>query len=250
MEFQGILKTRFRKLAYILSAVLLIVIIIIPAILFIEIRNVSNRVYNYQRGLSKLSASFSSINDVIDQRFAKLSSAELLLDNTNRILSTVYFGTADIDEQVEARDFTAFSIQYDDEFYLITAGHNIEMDGERYKNFKFKANNSKSWITPELLDYKSDYKNNQDYAIFYSENLITMGLIPAKSGEDLIPQYVLGNLERNLNLIKRYNDAKPGESGSPILNSKCHVIGLMIKNDGTYTPVEVVLDALASLPEK
>ncbi|MCL5070161.1 MAG: hypothetical protein M1308_04590 [Actinobacteria bacterium] len=240
----------YKKPGYILSAVFLVVIIIISTILFIEIKNSSNLVYNYQKDLSNLSASFSGISKVIDQRFAKLSSAELLLNDTNRILSTVYFGTADTDVREEARDFTAFSMLYNDEFYLITAGHSIEIDGERYKNFKFKANNSKSWIRPELLDYKSDYKNNLDYAIFYSENIITMGLIPAKPDEDLTPQYVLGNLENNLNLIKRYSDARQGESGSPILNSRCHVIGLMIKNDGNYTPIQVVLDALANLPEK
>lgn len=239
----------YKKPGYILSAVFLVIIIIISTALFIEIKNASNLVYNYQRDLSKLSASFSDISKVIDQRFAKLSSAELLLNNTNEILSTVYFGTADTDVREEARDFTAFSMLYNDEFYLITAGHSIEMDGERYKNFKFKANNGMSWIRPELLDYKSDYKNNLDYAIFYSEN-ITMGLIPAKSDEDLAPRYVLGNLERNLNLIKRYSNAIQGESGSPILNSKCHVVGLMIKSDGNYTPIQVVLDALANLPEK
>ncbi|MHB8277991.1 MAG: hypothetical protein ACYDIA_10120 [Candidatus Humimicrobiaceae bacterium] len=213
-------------------------------------RRASNRINYYSQEISNLSNSFAGIDEAINQRFAKLSSAELLLNNTNKILSTVYFGTADIGEHEEAKDFTAFAMLYENEFYLITAGHCIEMDGEKYENFKFKANKSKSWIMPELLDYKSNYKNNLDYAIFYSRHPINMGLIPAKLGEDMTPQYVLGNLERGLNLVKRYSDAKEGESGSPILNSSCHVIGLMIKKDGTYTPIEVVLNALASLPGK
>ena len=138
------------------------------------------------------------------------------MNNTNRILSTVYFGTADSDRKEEARDFTAFAIQYEDDFYLITAGHCIEMDGEKYKNFKFKANNKNTWIKPELIKYENDYENNIDYAVFYQKNLVNMGLIAAGHGEDLTPQYVLGNTERDLNLIKRYQGAIKGESGSPI----------------------------------
>jgi len=169
------------------------------------------------------------------------------MNNTNRILTTVYFGTADIGQKEQAKDFTAFSMIYNEKFYVITAGHCVEMDGEKYSNWKFKSNKGAGWITPELLGYKSDYRNNIDYAIFYQDGLITTGLIPAKPGEDMAPQYVLGNLERGLNLVKRYNDAKEGESGSPILNSSCHVVGIMIKKGGTYTPVEIVLEALSNL---
>ena len=124
------------------------------------------------------------------------------------------------------------------------------MDGEKYENFKFKSNKSAGWITPKLLDYKNDYQNNLDYAIFYLKNPVNMGLIPAKTGEDMKPQYVLGNIDRGLNLVKRYKEAKEGESGSPILNSSCHVMGLMIKSDGSYTPISAVLDALSRLPLK
>ena len=74
-----------------------------------------------------------------------------------------------------------------------------------------------------------------------------MGLIPAAPEEEITPQYVLGNLERGLNLVKRYKDAKEGESGSPVLNSKCHVIGIMIKKNGAYTPIQVVLKALDTI---
>ena len=128
-------------------------------------------------------------------------------------------------------------------FYIITAGHCVEIDDIKYKNFKFKSNSRFNWIYPDLLDYKNDYQNNNDYAIFYDTN-VSMGLIPAESNEDLTPQYVLGNIDRNLNIIKRYKDAKEGESGSPILNSKCHVIGVMIKKGGGFTPIQIVLEIL------
>ncbi|MBN1298524.1 MAG: hypothetical protein JW997_02440 [Actinobacteria bacterium] len=206
-----------------------------------------DKINYYGSEISRLSDSVSELGVSIDERLVQKSSAELLMNNTNRILSTVYFGTADIGEQKEAKDFTAFSLIYNEKFYIITAGHCIEMDSEKYSNWKFKSNKSNAWIEPELLDYKSDYKNNIDYAIFYQEKLVTTGLIPAKPGENMTPQYVIGNLEKNLNLIKRYSDAREGESGSPILNSSCHVIGLMIKKGGIYTPVEIVLDALEAI---
>ena len=244
------LKKIIKKPGYFLSSTLLVIIIIISVVFFYELKRTSDKIDFYGQEISKMAGSLNKINKTISQGFVKLNSAELLLSNTNKILSTVYFGTADISQSIEPKYFTAFAMQHEDKFYLITAGHCVEMDGEKYENFKFKSNKSKSWVIPELLDYKSDYKNNLDYAIFYLGNPMNTGLIPAKPGEDMTPQYVLGNLERGLNLVKRYNDAKEGESGSPVLNSSCHVIGLLIKSDGTYTPITVVLDALAKLPAK
>jgi len=207
----------------------------------------SDKLKYYEIQVKELTSKIDEMNNSIDGRIFEKSSAELLMNNTNRILTTVYFGTADVGEKQEVKDFTAFSMIYNEKFYIITAGHCIEMDGEKYSNWKFKSNKGTGWITPGLLDYKSDYKNNIDYAIFYQDRHITSGLIPAGPDENITPQYVLGNLERGLNLVKRYGDAIEGESGSPILNSNCHVIGLMIKKGGKYTPVEIVLDALAGL---
>lgn len=244
------LKEFFNKPYNVMSACFILIIIVVSVLFFVMLKKTSDKVDYYGKLVSGLSVEIAEMNDSIERRISEKSSAELLMNNTNRILTTVYFGTADIDEKEEAKDFTAFSMIYNEKFYIITAGHCVEMDGQKYSNFKFKANKGISWIKPELLDYKSDYKNNIDYAIFYSDRLVTTGLIPAKPNEDMSPQYVLGKLERGLNLIKRYNDAKEGESGSPILNSSCHVIGLMIKKGGTYTPIDVVLDALKSLQEE
>ena len=201
-------------------------------------------VKQYQQNLLNIANSIAATNKSLDEKTARFSSAELLLNNTNRILSTIYFGTADTEEKEEAKNFTAFSIIYKDRFYLITAGHCVEFENIKYKNFKFKANNKNIWLYPKLLAYENDYANNKDYAIFYKGNLITMGLYPATDNEDLSPQYVLGNIERDLNFIKRYKDVKQGESGSPVINLKFHVIGIMIKKDGSYTPIQVVLDAI------
>lgn len=244
------LKEVIKKPAYFLSLIFFVIIIAVSVLFFHGLKTVSVKVDSYREEISRISDSISEIDDTISREFVKINSAELLLNNANKILSTVYYGTADMGEIEEVKNFTAFSMKYSDKFYLITAGHCVEMDGEKYENFKFKSNESKSWVMPELLDYKSDYKNNLDYAIFYLGNPMNTGLLPAKPGEDMRPRYILGNLERGLNLVKTYNSTIEGESGSPILNSSCHVIGLIIKNDGTFTPIEVVLDALDKLPSR
>jgi hypothetical protein len=227
----------------ILAFILIILVIsVISVLLFI-----SRSINIYGTAISKIYTDLNAVDEAVSERFRKLTGAELLLDNTNRILSTVYFGTADTDQKEDAWDFTAFSIRYNDKYYIITAGHSVEMDGIKYKNFRFKANNSNIWITPELLDYKNDYENNLDYAVFYSNKPVTMGLIPATEDEDHSPVYILGNIENDLNLIKEYKEAKRGESGSPVLNSKCHVIGILIKKDGSYTPIKAVLSAIEKL---
>ena len=38
---------------------------------------------------------------------------------------------------------------------------------------------------------------------------------------------------------------KKGESGSPVLNKNCHVIGVMIKKDDEFTPIGTILKALS-----
>ncbi|MBM3705029.1 MAG: hypothetical protein FJW66_00745 [Actinobacteria bacterium] len=243
------IKDFLKKQGNIPVTILLVFILALAVFVTVSIMNFTHRINNYQEDLSKLASDFSYISGNLNEKLVKQSSAELLMNNTNRILSTVYFGTADSNIKEEAKGFTAFAIQFEEDFYLITAGHCIEMDGEKYKNFKFRANNKNSWIKPELLVFENDYENNRDYAVFYNKNLISMGLIPASPGEDFTPQYVLGNTERDLNLIKRYKDAVEGESGSPILNSRCHVIGLMIKKGGDYTPIEFILEAIAKINE-
>jgi len=228
----------------ILLFVILTIILALFLTLFFEIRGISMQFSKYNNSISALSGEVSVLDKDFNERMSKFNGSELLLSNMNRIISTVYYGTADSDIREEAKDFTGFSIMYKEKYYIITAGHCVEFEGERYKNFKFKANNSTSWINPVLIDFKNDYENNIDYAIFYLPDKVRIGLIPAAAGEEITPQYVLGNLERDLNLVKRYKDAREGESGSPVLNSKCHVIGIIIKKDAAFTPIQVVLEAL------
>jgi len=149
----------------ILTVFLSVIAVMLSLIIFITWYNTS-LIRKYRQDLTSIADSFANIDGTINERTARLSSAEILLNNTNRILSTVYFGTADIDERKEAKDFTAFSIIYKDRFYLITAGHCIEFENIKYKNFKFMANNGRTWVTPDLLAFENDYTNNKDYAVF------------------------------------------------------------------------------------
>ena len=233
--------------------IIFVVVVLLLAgslVIFFSLKNVIAQYKGYNNNLENISENLIILNKNLNQKTLKLKSAELLINNTNAILSTIYYGTADAEESESAKDFTAFSLIYKEKFFLITAGHCIEMDGEKYKNFRFKSNNKSYFITPKLIDYNSDYTNNIDYAIFYDPNLIRSGLYPAADNEDKTPLYILGNLERDLNFIKNYSNARKGESGSPVLNSNCHVVGILIKNSGTFTPISVLLDALNRIYNK
>jgi hypothetical protein len=230
--------------------VAVVLLLAVSLIIFFSLKNVTAQIKDYKNNLENISENLILLNEDLNLKISKSKSAELLINNTNPILSTIYYGSADTEELEGAKDFTAFSLTYRDKFFLITAGHCIEMDGEKYKNFRFKANDKSYFITPKLIDYTSDYTNNIDYAVFYDSNLIRSGLYPATDNEDKTPLYILGNLERDLNFIKSYSDARKGESGSPVLNSNCHVVGILIKSGGTFTPISVVLDALNRINDK
>ena len=178
----------------------------------------------------------------------ELKKYEYLLDNLNKIsFMTIYYGKADTESGRSGHFFTAFSLFYKEKYYLITAGHSIELGKEKYKNFEFKPNNREFWLTPELLYYENDIDNNNDFAIFKDDS-IKNGLYPAT--DDLRPEFVFGNTLRRVNLVKEYDEdisAVSGESGSPVLNSGCKVIGVLIKNKGEYTEIAKVLTALDQL---
>ena len=144
------------------------------------------------------------------------------------------------------KNFTAFGIFYRDNFYLTTAGNCIEYDGLKYTNSKFKSNSSGALIYPKLLDYNNGYENNKDYAIFYNR-LVRKGLLIYDKDKE--PKYVLGNTERKINFFKKFITATGGGSCSPILNSKCRLVGAVIKNNNQYTPIEVVTEAIDKLIE-
>ncbi|MCK5568003.1 MAG: hypothetical protein KAI62_08815 [Actinomycetia bacterium] len=191
-----------------------------------------------------LKIEIARLEEETEKQSGQLSDYDILTGNLNKLLTTVYYGSATPETEGREKNFTAFSMFYKDDFYLITAGHCIEYGDIKYTDFKFKSNTSSQWIYPELLYYEADYMNNRDYGIFTYPNLRT-GLII--DDEDTEPGYVLGNMERKLNFFKEFKQAKEGESGSPILSLGCKLVGIVIKNNTDYTPISVVTRTIDKL---
>lgn len=182
---------------------------------------------------------------IIAENKGRIKKYEYLLDNYTLIsLNTIFYGSADYKGKEDARKFTAFSLYYKDKFYIITAGHSIDFDDMKFENFRIKKQNKDSWIYPELLYYNNDFEGNNDFAILRHES-ITKGLFPAT--DDINPEFILGS-----SVIKIFDsDARAayGESGSPVINSECKVVGVLIKSTGEYTDIKNVLNAIDRLDE-
>lgn len=169
-----------------------------------------------------------------------ISRYSKLIGSLNTLLGNVYYGYAE-NENYILDGFTAFSMEYNGRYYLITAGHAVENNNIIFTDFKFKANYSDSWIYPRLLTYKNLYTHNEDYAIFYSED-IDSGL--AVNSTNVNNKYVLG--ANKLNTIRRAGMSKviQGESGSPVINLDGEVIEILT---GGTTDIDVVLRAIDNL---
>ncbi len=219
--------------------IILFAILIITLSLLVIIRE--KKLSDARNEIDSLKSALSDLEFKIVEKDEKIKDNNVLINNSNTLLSTVYYGTAEQIGEGTGKNFTAFSLFYKDKFYLITAGHCVEYEDLKYTNFKFKPNNSELFIYPILLDYNNDYKNNRDYAIF-SSHFVRNGLLIYD--EDKEPKYVLGNTEKKMNFFKEFNIAIEGESGSPILNSKCRLVGIVIKNNSQYTPIDTVTEAI------
>jgi hypothetical protein len=201
-----------------------------------------------EQEIESLKLEIAGLQEELQEQEEQLKDHDILTRNLNRLIKTVYYGSATPTIEGQDKNFTAFSMYYKDDFFLITAGHCIEYDGIKYKDFSFKPNNSRITINnARLIYYEADYENNRDFAIF-RHNSIRVGLMLEE--EDMEPRYVLGNFERKLNFFKAFDTAREGESGSPILSSGCKLVGIVIKNNSDYTPISVVTDALDDILEE
>jgi len=224
-----------------------ILVLLFTAATALTLTSCSGRIGRAAEEIEELKMEIAGLSQDIELKEEELQDHYILTGNLNRLLETVYYGSATPVEGGREKNFTAFAMHYREEFYLITAGHCIEYDGIKYTDFRFKSNHRGSWIYPELLYYEADYENNRDFAVF-GHRLITRGLIIEE--EDKEPRYVLGNIERKLNLFKEFDTAREGESGSPILSRGCRLVGIVIKNNSEYTPISRVTDALDRLLEE
>lgn len=181
----------------------------------------------------------------IDELEIELKQYQALLSEVNSLLENVYKGNAK-NSNWTADEFTAFSLEYKDKFYLITAGHCVHYkyagtDTGVFTNFSFKANFSDKIIYPKLLKYENDFVNNRDYAILYSDKI--------KDGLDFdliqtSPEYILGN--ENDNVLKEFSlyNLLDGESGSPVIDIDGQVISIAT---GNFVDIDLVIEAIDSL---
>jgi hypothetical protein len=171
---------------------------------------------------------------------------KVLLNNMNDLLKNVYIGSTSPKES--AYTFTAFKIIYKDKSYIITAGHCVNDNYGEEGVFKFKANFSKYWIYPDLLGYKADFTNLNDYGVFYSDD-ISGGLkitsdLNSKPSED---NYLLGSMDKQLSIFRNLGDSsEKGESGSPVINQDGEVVGIYVVYGLVYTPIQLALDVIDS----
>jgi hypothetical protein len=167
-----------------------------------------------------------------------------LLNNINDLLKNVCIGSTAPKEYKYT--FTAFKIIYKNKSYIITAGHCVNDNYGEEGVFKFKANFSQNWVYPDLLGYKAEFYNYDDYGVFYSD-AITGGL---KVSEDLNNKpsdnnYVLGSMDKQLSIFRNLGDSsEKGESGSPVINQDGEVVGIFIVYGLFYTPIQLALDVI------
>jgi len=163
-----------------------------------------------------------------------------LINNFNKLLKNVYIGSADPEEL--AYTFTAFSIEYKGKYYLITAGHCVKDNFGKEGKFKFKANFSDEWIYPQLLGYKAEFWNLDDYGVFFSDELYSGFKI---SDQETKENYLIGSMEKNLSVLRNLGaGSKRGESGSPVINENGEVIGVYVVYGLVYTPIKLALDII------
>jgi hypothetical protein len=154
-----------------------------------------------------------------------------LISNLNELLGCV--GHIEGTNSNYKNEGTAFSIEYQDKYYIISAGHLVENEYGKFSNFKYKG-----IISVDLLKYESDFNLNKDYAIFYSDK-IKQGLDYNLENADT--RFILGY--NDLIQILDYSALKEGQSGSPIININGKVVGIAT---GFRTDIDKVIQALDS----
>jgi len=189
---------------------------------------------------------------VIETVEVKDSQCIDLIDNLNYLLSNVYYvyGKNEYSDHYTESWGTGFSLEYNDNYYLITAGHIVENEIDYFPDLGFK-NKDDEWIYPELLIFENGFDISKDYAVFYSDE-INNGFIPNE--EFTYPAFILGHggelEEGKYNIIKPKEenimdmDISIGESGSPIINTDGEVLSIFT---GALTLIKVVLEAIDNM---
>jgi hypothetical protein len=184
--------------------------------------------------------SIKNLEEQVEQLKLQPGNLKKLLNNMNDLLRNVYIGSAAPEEL--AYTFTAFTILYNSKTYIITAGHCVADNYGKEGTFKFKANFSQDWIYPDLLGYKAEFYNLDDYGVFYIEGMSGGFEVSDKKTED---QFLLGSIEKGLSIARNLGDSsKRGESGSPVINENGQVVGIYVVYGLEFTPIQLALDVI------
>jgi hypothetical protein len=180
---------------------------------------------------------------------AELEKYKELIEGLNELLGNVYIGISSNENWISG-DYVAFSMEYNDKFYLISAGHcvHLEFEGKniKYTDFKFKANFSDNWIYPKLLTYNNNYLANDDYAVFYSDK-INMGF-NVDTENDLSKYKIIYPDISDKVIIGIYDEGIDGESGSPVIDIDGEITGIATTSSHLYnTKIKTVLKAIDEL---
>ena len=167
-----------------------------------------------------------------------------LLSNLNYLLSNVYYVYQQKSDSSSTWG-TGFSIEHNDKFYLITAGHVVDNEYGYFPDLGFKANFSKEWIYPRLIAYHNNWYSQDDYAIFYTDKIKSGLSVGEYAG--IKNQFKLGNFHKQLNIIGTPKENLSGESGSPIISLDGGVLGILLWGVYGYTDINIVLDMIDNL---
>jgi len=206
----------------------------------VELEEANSEIDNNSVEILDLKEEVNTLENNLELSKEELIKYESLINNLNSLLKNVYYGYASNSEWI-SDGFTAFSMEYGERYYILTAGHCIHynfggLDTGLYTTIKFK-NNSGDFIYPKLLAYENDYY--RDYAILFSDK-VTSGLDFDLNNS--YPEFILGN--RNLNTIKNEYNLKDGESGSPVIDLDGQVIGIAT---GNFVDIDLVIKAIDNL---
>ena len=179
-------------------------------------------------------------NDEILRLQEELNSYKSLIDNLNELLGYVCY-VYQLKSDGSSSWGTGFSMEYKNEYYLITAGHVVDNEYGYFPDLGFELNDS--WVYPELLTYDNNYIGKEDYAIFSSE--IDKGFKVDLYNDN--PLYKIGNTD--LNTISDYRiKTIEGESGSPVIDIDGQVTEIATTDMYGYnTDIDIVLEAIDNM---